>query len=796
MTHMSAFKKLWYGMLLLITAMSFSCSTTKGLEKGEYLYTGSRLSFDTATTKEQAKSLTPKLEALYAPTPNRKNFGLPMRLYWHNFFYTEKEKGLAPWVQGLFGEEPVLYNPGIAEKVDQLMENRLFNNGFFEPEVQIALDTSKKKAVVEYQVEPGPQYTIRSFAYEVEDSLIGNLISPYYQGSLIQLGAPYNLDLLKAERERLAQLLRQQGMYFFSPDYLKFTADTTLNDYEIDLRLKLKENAPAEDLDFAYIDDIVIYTDYEIGRPLGKDSTFYEGLQLVYNKKLDIRPTRLRNIIFFSSGERYNPQKHQNTLRRLTNLDYYKFVSMRFDRSARADSLLSVKIFLTPKFLHSVEGSVGLALISDQYLGPEVSLGYRNRNLFNGAEQFQIQASGNFNFPLQDDAGNYFEQIELETSFTRPGLGIPFVPSQVLPALIRANTRVQFGFDRERINLKLSNDPAFLDNLAFFGFDNLLEELEKDSTYAPSLSVDKYEFSFGYIWQRQPLIQSELFPLRISFQDVRYGNPDLKPLLQFIFSFDESESLLLNLERMWVFQPDYIFQYDTRKGGIKTNNFFYRGRLSVAGNKILEDELTSIDPEDLENLLIQAENDFRYFYKPRPSHTIAFRFITNVSYPFGDKVIFPITDLYSVGGPNSIRAFYPRSVGPGTTNVSQQEFSVLQGKGDVKLETSLEYRYQLNSYIELALFADAGNVWRIEKDEEESISKFDFDTFTDQIALGTGLGLRLNLSYLIFRLDLAFPLVKPWLPEGERWVGDQIRFGDPSWRKENLVLNLAFGYPF
>ncbi len=789
--------KLWlYGCSILMILLQFSCSTTKGIKQGDYLYTGSRIDFDTATTKEASKRLTPKLEPLFAPSPNRKLLRLPMRLYWYNFFYTEKEKGFGHWVQNLFGEEPVLYNPDIAQKVEQLMENRLFNNGYFEPEVGIALDTSKKKAEVAYQVSPGPQYTIRSFSYEISDTLISQLVGPYYNGSLIRLGDPYNLDVLKAERERLSALLHQQGLYFFSPDYLKFTADTTVGAYSIDLRLKLKENAPKENLLVNYIGDIVIYTDYEIGRPLGQDTTYFDGLYLVHDQ-LDIRPSRLRDVIFFSTEQRYNPQKHQNTLRRLTNLDYYKFVSMRFDRSPKADSLLSVKIFLTPKTLHSVEGSVGLALISDQYLGPEVSLGYRNRNLFRGAEQFQIRASGNFNFPLRDDVGNnYFENIQIETSFTRPGLGIPFVNSRVLPSLIRANTRVQFGLDREKINLQLSSDQEFLDNLFFFGFDNLLEELEMDSTYAPSIAVDKYEFSFGYIWQRQPLIQSQLFPLRISFQDVRYGNSDLKPLLQFIFSFDESEELLLNLERMWVFQPDYIFQYDSRKGRIRTNNFFYRGRFSVALNKILKDELTSIDPADLENTIIQTENDFRYFYIPQPKHTVAFRFIANVSFPFADKVIFPITDLYSVGGPTSIRAFYPRTLGPGTTDVRNQEFSALQGKGDVKIESSVEYRYQLNSYLEFALFADAGNVWRIEKDEEDTPSKFDFDTFTQQMALGTGVGLRINLSYLIFRLDLAFPLVKPWLPEGERWVGNDIRIGDPSWRRENLVLNLAFGYPF
>jgi hypothetical protein len=793
---MSALRIFGYIICLFLFLLQFSCSTTKGLESGEYLYKGSRVQFDSTASKETAKQMGAKLETLFAPSPNRKILGLPMRLYWYNFFYTEKEKGLGHSIQNLFGEAPVLYDPEVANKVDQLMENRLFNNGYFEPAVQIELDTNKQKAIVEYQVKPGPQYTIRSFAYEIQDTLIGQMISPYFNSSLIRLGDPYNLNVLKAERERITALLRTQGLYFFEADYLKFSADTTLGKHEIDLRMHLKENAPEGDLSIDYIDEIIVYTDYEIGRPLGSDSTFFDGLTLVYNE-LDIRPGRLRDVIFFDIGERYNPRKHQNTLRRLTNLDYYKFVSMRFDRSPRADSLLSVKVFLTPKFLHTINGSAGLALISDQYLGPELSLGYRNRNLFRGAEQFEIRASGTFNFPLRDDAGNYFEQVQLETSLTRPGLGIPFVPNKALPSLIRANTRVQFGLDREKINLKLGDDPDFLASLEFFGFFDLFDRLTEDPTYAPSIAVEKYELSYGYIWQRQPSIQNELFPLRISFQDVRYGNPELKPLLQFIYSFEASSEFLLNLERMIVFQPDYIFQYDSRKIALRTNNYFYRGRFSIAGNYIIKDDLTALDEGELENFITQFENDFRYFYMPKPKHTLAFRFITNVAYPFADKVIFPITDLYSVGGPNSLRAFYPRSLGPGTLNNStQQQFSSLQGKGDIKLESSVEYRYKLNSFIEMALFADAGNVWRINKTGLDDGTVFNFDTFVDQIALGTGAGLRIDLSYLVFRIDLAFPLIKPWLPEGERWVGNDIRLGDPSWRKENLVLNLAFGYPF
>lgn len=783
--------------ILIILFISFSCSTTRSLESGEYLYTGSKINFDSTANDEQADILYPKMQELLAPPTNRELLGVPVRLYWYNFFHGPKDKGLGKWMQGLLGEEPVLYDEEITDKVSQLMSNRLFNNGYFWPSVVTQVDSSRKKATVNYNISPGNQYTINSFSYDVSDTSLSKVLAPMYSGSIIKPGQPYNLNDLRRERERISSRLKELGYFYFEPDYLKFAADTTMGTHAVDVRMQLKQNAPKENLRPLFINEIIVYTDYQIGRPPGAKTTHFEGIDFVHDE-LDIRPTRIREIVFFNKGDKYNPRKHQTTLRRLSNLAYYKFVSLRHERDEATSNQLNVKIYLTPKRLNTLEGSVGLALISNQYIGPEISLGYTNRNIFRGLEQLRLEATGDFNFPLREDAGNYFESITATASITRPGLGIPFVSSKILPSLIQANTRVQFSYERERIRLELSNDQEFLDNLLFFGFENLLNEIEDDPNFAPPISVENYELSFGYIWKRQPLIQSELNPLRFTFQNVTYGNSDLKPLLEFIFSFESQEDQLLNLERMFIIQPDYIFTYDTREGPRRRNNLFYRGRLSIAGNKILEDEQTAIAEENLENVILQVENDVRLYLQVSPSQVLASRFIANVAYPFSDRVIFSITDLYSVGGPNSVRAFYPRTIGPGTTLVGSGGggFGALQGKGDIKLEGSIEFRQKFNSYLELAVFADAGNVWRIEKDVEDSPTSFNFDTFYNEIALGTGIGLRLDFSYLVFRVDLAFPLTKPFLPEGERWVGNQISLGDPEWRRENLVLNLAFGYPF
>ncbi len=149
------------------------------------------------------------------------------------------------------------------------------------------------------------------------------------------------------------------------------------------------------------------------------------------------------------------------------------------------------------------------------------------------------------------------------------------------------------------------------------------------------------------------------------------------------------------------------------------------------------------------------------------------------------------------GGTNSIRAFIARSIGPGSYNSTDAGTDVyIDQAGDIKLETNLEYRFDIYKYLKGALFADAGNIWLVNEDPQRAGGKFQAGTFYKEIAVGSGVGLRFDFNYLIFRIDLAFPLYKPYLPEGSRCVINQIDLGSSSWRKENLVWNFAIGYPF
>lgn len=193
---------------------------------------------------------------------------------------------------------------------------------------------------------------------------------------------------------------------------------------------------------------------------------------------------------------------------------------------------------------------------------------------------------------------------------------------------------------------------------------------------------------------------------------------------------------------------------------------------------------------------VKLENEFRHYLKLGSDSQLASRIIVGVGIPYGNSKELPFIKQFFIGGTNSIRAFRARSIGPGTYNPNVEESSFLPDQsGDLKLELNTEYRAKLFSIVHGALFVDAGNIWLMNDNENKAGARFS-SKFIDELAVGAGAGLRFDLSFLVLRLDLAFPLRKPYLPEGDRWVIDKVRFGDPDWRKENLVFNLAIGYPF
>ena len=235
----------------------------------------------------------------------------------------------------------------------------------------------------------------------------------------------------------------------------------------------------------------------------------------------------------------------------------------------------------------------------------------------------------------------------------------------------------------------------------------------------------------------------------------------------------------------------------------RTNTIYYRGMIDLAGNIAGLISGGNAKKEDQKEVFkipfsqyAKMEHDFRFYHKLSEKSSIATRFIAGVAYPYGNSEYIPFSKQFFVGGSNSIRAFRARTLGPGSYDPRTQNASFyFDQSGDIKLELNAEYRAHLFSFLNLAIFADAGNIWLVNEDETRPGGKFS-KNFMSEIAVGAGIGLRLDFSIMVLRLDVATPLRVPYYDKGDRWAFDEIDFSDKTWRKDNLIFNIAIGYPF
>lgn len=778
------FEKLWKLVLLgAVAVFGVSCSLSKSLKEGETLYTGSEIVFQKDDNNIKTTELATDLATVIAaPKPNGKFLGVRWKLRLYNLFYTEKEKGFTKWLQKTLGNAPVIYDENITKQSKELLENRAINNGYFSNEVNADVQTKKLKTKVKYFVKIEPPYLIDTLKYNITDSLVALEIEEIKDSSLLKIGQRYNLDLIKQERIRIANKMRQQGYFYFQDEYLLFRADTTMERRKIEMELLLKEKTPDRSLQPQYIRKLVVYPDYNLKRKsnVAMDTLRQKGMKLIYENLL-MSPGELRKAILLEENARYNAVFHQRTLERLSNMQTYQYIDVQFEKVKNRDSLVDVTVYLTPRKKRTIEGALGMSYTRGVSFGPEVSFNYTNRNLFRGAEILKIKGSTTFNFPLTNQVLTTQEQA-LEIQLLKPRVWFPMRKILESKRLI-GNTFLKLTFSREQLQLPLE---GLEDSLETAGFDRLLNELNKDSEYAPTVDLNSIEFSFGYQWRRQAKFRHQLSPLELVFQIPTYSVSELRAFLLVLSDLSADRSLGLNLEKMVIYKPNYVFLYDSRLKKVRKNNYYYRGKYGYSVNRLLQNNVL-IDKSAIEGQFLHFENDVRYFYKPNSKTTFAFRVSPSIAYPLKNEVILPFFDLFVIGGPNSVRAFQPRRVGPGTREPINENFFFI-GTGDIRLETSFEIRQKLTSLVEMAVFVDAGNTWLYDG-KADNEAKFDINTFYNELASGAGLGLRFDFEVLLIRADFAYPLTKPWLPKGERFVGNQFSLSD-------LNFNLAFGYPF
>lgn len=759
-----------------MASVTLSCSNTKYLQEGQMLYTGAKINIENDTiSKNEKKDLQAALEANLTPKPNSSFLGLRPKLFFYNIAKEpKKEKGFNYWLKYKIGEKPVLLGDVDREFNREIIENYSENKGYFNAAATYDTVSKNKKAQVIYTVRPGARYLISDVKFQKDSSLVNQEIQNITDKTFLKRGNPFDLDVIKSERQRIDNSLKEKGFYYFHPDNIIVQADSTVSkNHKVELNVKLKDNTPDLSTQQFSIDKVVVFPNYNIqdvrqGKysvPMDPDSLQKYAHNDIYviDPQHKFKPKIFDRALYFKRGDIYNRTNHNLTLNRLISLGVFKFVKNEFVVSDSLQHKFDAYYLLTPRELQSLRLEALGRTNSANYAGSELNLNWTHRNFFKGAEQFKASVYGAFDVQIggPENAKNIF----------------------------RAGTNVQLSIPRIVAPFKFNSSSAFVPRTNI----TLGYEFQNRTEY---YTLNTFSGSFGYVWKENVRKEHDLKIL-----DITYVSPaNITPLYDSLSQ--KSDAMRRVVERQLIFGPTYSYTY-TNTMLSKPTTMYYKGTLDLAGNltglitgaNVKKDKEKSIFGVPFSQY-VKIENDVRLYHKFNEKTSLASRLIAGVAYPYGNSEHIPFSRQFFSGGSNSVRAFRARTLGPGSFDPRTiQEGYYFDQSGDIKLELNAEYRANLYKFLNVAVFADAGNVWLVNEDIERPGAKFSKE-FLSEVAVGAGVGLRLDFSILILRLDLAMPLRVPYYQRGDRWAFDKINFGDSNWRRDNLILNIAIGYPF
>lgn len=765
-------KLIFVGTLFMLLQ---SCNVKKFIPDDKLLYTGAELELEAPDDIEDKKDLKSQLRMLIRPEPNSKFLGTRWGLYFYYKAQQENPGFINKFLNRKFGEEPVYLSDADPYQTEELLKNRLENRGYFYSSVDHKIEEKRdqKLAKIFYKATlPEEPYVMEQYGVDSDSLRIYELIQETLSESLIEEGTPFNLALLKLERERIDTQLKQRGYYNFSNNFLIFEADTNQYDRKkFDLFVRLKKDVPVEAIRPYVIKEINIYPNYAIGTDtLERDITRYNGKNYIQNEVF-FEPEKLDPFILLEEGELYNPLESGRTSRRLTSLGTYKFVNIRYDvlEDISTDSIgyLEANIFLSPLNKRALRAELQALTKSNSFAGPHLAITYTNRNLFKGGEILKLTGKAGYERQLtkQADAGNSSLILGIDSDL--------ILPRMVFPIDINDN-----WFEYSIPKTKISAGFEYMNRTNLF-------------------SLFSVNGSFGYIWKANRFITHQLDPFAVNYVQLSNQSQRFQDIL------DNNSFLASSFEQQFIAGLNYSFIYNGMIDALETHQFFFNANLDLAGN-VLDLLSNGETPKRFLGLQFaqyaKVDGDIRYHYKLTAEQTIAARLFAGIGIPYGNSDVMPFSKQYFAGGPYSIRAFQIRSVGPGSFRPDDENLTYYDQMGNVRLEANLEYRFPIYQFLKGAVFTDAGNVWNTERnnltpeqiadlspEEERIIEKGTFGPeFLDEIAVGVGVGLRVDIQSFVIRFDVAAPLRTPWFPEGERW---KFRYSEPA-------LNFAIGYPF
>lgn len=749
-------------MLILLSA---SCSTTKRIEEDEQLYTGVKsvkiISPDDVAIPSDVRS---QVKAAVNVAPNNClispsiRYPFPLGLWVYNN-WSNPPSGFKHWIYEKLVQEPVLISEVRPTIRTKMIEEILDNNGYFSGTAtyELTKERNAKKAKIIYHINTGNPYPVDTIEllpdtcriYHLIDSIA--LADPY-----LKPGQRFCTDSLSVARTRITNVLRNRGYYYFKPEYIEYLADSLINPGHIALRLNCAANTPQSALRRYVTGDVTVY----VNRANGGGTP--DTIQTSRGTLIQMMPSRLRRAVIpecvtFRSGRVFSVRDMNRTQTYLARLGIFSSITM----DVTTDSLsnrptLDVAISCTIDRPYEASIEANASSKSNSYIGPGLTLGLTNRNLFGGGELLSLQLTGSYEWQTGRGSSSVFNSYEagLNAALSFPRMVAP----KFIPRRRRATnwTRISLGGD-------LLNRPHYF-------------------------KMAQFNFAFGYDWQSSRQVNQQLTVFKLTYTN----------LLNTTEAFDSitaaNPAIALSFRSQFIPQMAYTFAYSRDYGSSSSldatftiqeaGNIFWgiweatgkKGEKSLFGTPFSQ--------------FLKASAQVVYGRRLYANNWLWGRVAVGAAHAYGNSSQVPYTEQFYVGGANSIRAFAVRSIGPGSYHAPKDDVNgYFDQTGTFKFECNLEYRCPIIGPLNGALFVDAGNVWLLKNDPQRPGGLLQAKTFLKDIALGTGFGLRFDISMLVIRADLGIGIHAPY-DTGKRGYYNMTSFSN------SLAFHLAIGYPF
>lgn len=766
-------KKQYLLIYIQLITLLCSCSSQRFIPENHFLLDEINITSDTKDIKSS------QFISYIRQNPNAKWFNLikvPMHIY------CASGKDSTIWINKFLrkiGDAPVIYDPSLAEKSQQIIQQAVRNMGYMRANVVLHKETNKKKLTLDYQIKSGPLYRINHIAYHIDDILIQEIIDKDSLESLLHEGMAFNVVTLDNERQRITKLLQGNGYYKFNKDFISYQADTIRNTYMVDLTLKLlpyqrkKEDIPTKHQAYKirnvnfFEDNSIINFNNQIET---YDSIHYKDINVYYKDKTYLRANTLADFNRIQPRNLYNQQDVQDTYESLGRLRALKYTNIRFNEVTENDTtLLDANIVMAKGEDKSISFEIeGTNSAGD--LGAAASMSFQHRNVFKGSESFMIKLRGAYEAitGLQDgyENGNY-KEWGIESSLNFPEFKFPFLSSE-FKKRIKASSEVGIKYNSQV-------RPEFTRTLA--------------------------SASWSYRWRDTKRSQHHFDLLDINYIYVPRKSKEFEEYLQNLSN--RNSILIKSYEDQLIVRTAYTYSYNSSLDKYKLSNrhsHSLRLNLEESGNLLYlaSKAIHSTPKEDngyvIANIpfaqYIKGDFDYAHNLYIDQRNSLVFHIGIGIAYPYGNSQMLPFEKRYFAGGPNSVRGWSVRSLGPGSYVGTEDELNYISHTGDIKLDLNVEYRTHLFWKFKGAAFIDAGNIWNIKEYEGQEEGTFRFKQFYKQFAVAYGLGIRLDLDYLILRFDGGMKAINPMKTGKEKYPILRTDFG------RDFAFHFAVGYPF